>query len=329
MNRIQYLDCMRGFTMILVVYSHLIIFGYQVEGSSLMNWFSIAVMMPLFFWISGYLAYTSFSYHKLIGGGKLKRRLLCQLLPTFVMLSLHELWIGHHDFSGFTNTPKNGYWFTIVLFQLFLFYAGLECLLDNFHASRRKKAIVYAIIAMGLYRIGYFFPVISHNSIAPVLSLPFFTEYAPFFCFVIICKMYNDKYIQWFTNKWVASGCLLIFALAYILAWPKTICNFTAIVFINAAFHHYQGFFNSETTVGKTLSYIGRNTLPIYFLHYFSFKYLHLHELATWLMDSNVELLGVFISLLLVLFIISLCLLTERFLSVFKPIHALMFGPKM
>lgn len=294
-----------------------------------MNGVFILFRMPLFFWVSGYLAYSSFSINKLIGGGKLKKRLLCQLLPTFVVLSLHELWIGNHDFSGFTDTPKNGYWFTIVLFQLFVFYAFLGCLLDKFQAKKSIKAIVFALIAFGLYRIGYFFPSITHNSISPLLSFLFFTEYAPFFCFGIICNMYNDKCAKWFTNKWVASGCLVTFALAYILALPKTICNFTAIVFINAVFHHYQGFFNTETTVGKTLSYIGRNTLPIYFLHYFTFKYLHLHEFATWLIDSNVELLGVFVSLILVLFIIALCLLTERLLSVFKPIHALMFGPKM
>lgn len=330
MNRIQYLDCMRGFTMILVVYSHLILFGYQIDGHSFMNWFSIAVMMPLFFWLSGYMASSSFAYNKLIGGeGKLKKRLLCQLLPTFVMLFMYELWNGNYSFSGFTNTPKSGYWFTIVLFQLFLFYAIIGCLLDKFQVKKGIKAVVFVFIALGLYRIGYFFPSITHNSISPIFSFPFFTEYAPFFCFGIICKMYNDRYIHWFTNKWIASGCLLIFSLAYILAWPKTISNFTGIVFINAVFHHYQGFFNTETTVGKTLSYIGRNTLPIYFLHYFVFKYLYLHDFATWIMDSNVEVLGVFVSLLLVLFIIALCLLTERFLSVFKPIHALMFGPKM
>lgn len=203
-----------------------------------------------------------FHLSRLIGGGKLKKRFLGQLLPTFVVLFLHELWIGNHDFSGFTNTPKNGYWFTIVLFQLFLFYATIGCLLDKLQIRNSTKAIVFGVIAIGLYRIGYFFPVISHNSISPIISFPFFAEYAPFFCFGIICKMYNDKYIRWFTNKWVASGCLVLFALAYILAWPKTISNITGIVFINAVFHHYQGFFNTETIVGKTLSYIGQKTLP-------------------------------------------------------------------
>lgn len=61
MNRIQYLDCMRGFTMILVVYSHLVIFGYQVDGRNLMNGVFLLFIMPLFFWVSGYLAYTSFT----------------------------------------------------------------------------------------------------------------------------------------------------------------------------------------------------------------------------------------------------------------------------
>lgn len=75
MNRIPYLDCMRGLTMSLVVYDHLLLFGYHIDGHNLMNGVFLLFRMPLFFWVSGYLAYTSFTYNRLIGGGQIKETL--------------------------------------------------------------------------------------------------------------------------------------------------------------------------------------------------------------------------------------------------------------
>ena len=56
-KRIEYIDAMRGFTMILVVIAHVIFFSYQ--GIDVFNWgkFFKIFRMPLFFFISGYIMY--------------------------------------------------------------------------------------------------------------------------------------------------------------------------------------------------------------------------------------------------------------------------------
>ena len=74
-KRIEYIDAMRGFTMLLVVYSHILVFSYENtliydlhagglnligagEGNALtFNSLFVLFRMPLFFFISGFIIY--------------------------------------------------------------------------------------------------------------------------------------------------------------------------------------------------------------------------------------------------------------------------------
>lgn len=56
-SRIEYLDAMRGFCMLLVVYGHL---GLGLSVDPVRSVFA-TFYMPLFFFISGYLCYSSFT----------------------------------------------------------------------------------------------------------------------------------------------------------------------------------------------------------------------------------------------------------------------------
>ena len=55
-KRIEYIDALRGFTMILVVFSHVEWFSFDLR-SSFINDLFISFRMPLFFWVSGFIAY--------------------------------------------------------------------------------------------------------------------------------------------------------------------------------------------------------------------------------------------------------------------------------
>lgn len=59
-ERIGYIDAMRGFTMLLVVYSHILYFGYGplfMEHRTTFNDVFTIIYMPLFFFISGFVLY--------------------------------------------------------------------------------------------------------------------------------------------------------------------------------------------------------------------------------------------------------------------------------
>lgn len=58
-KRIEYIDAMRGFTIFLVVMTHVTIFGLGFYGSDTFSYREIAesFYMPLFFFISGFVLY--------------------------------------------------------------------------------------------------------------------------------------------------------------------------------------------------------------------------------------------------------------------------------
>ena len=60
-KRIAYIDAMRGFTMLLVVYSHIQVHGYHtpIHEIDSFNLLFVRVRMPLFFFISGWVLYKS------------------------------------------------------------------------------------------------------------------------------------------------------------------------------------------------------------------------------------------------------------------------------
>lgn len=70
-QRLEYIDALRGFTMILVVLAHIINIGYHITDSTMeeMNTFNnlfVRFRMPLFFFISGFVFYK----HERIWDGK-------------------------------------------------------------------------------------------------------------------------------------------------------------------------------------------------------------------------------------------------------------------
>ena len=118
-RRIEYIDALRGFTMILVVFSHLIF-----PASSNLNNLFITFRMPLFFFISGYIAYKANEIWNLSNyTTKLLNKCRIQLIPTLVFGLLFSYIIREHNFPTFAfDGMKDGYWFTIVLLEMFVIY---------------------------------------------------------------------------------------------------------------------------------------------------------------------------------------------------------------
>jgi fucose 4-O-acetylase-like acetyltransferase len=55
-ERIQYIDALRGFTMLLVVFAHVETFSFQyMENATFLGEFFKLFRMPLFFFISGFI----------------------------------------------------------------------------------------------------------------------------------------------------------------------------------------------------------------------------------------------------------------------------------
>ncbi len=128
--RLGWLDALRGFTMLLVATNHVALksFGMQIRWSAALQFF-LLFRMPLFFFISGFLAYKAsriWNAHTL--GELTLKKLRVQIIPTAVFFLLFLAMIPTTPFidslnEALASSMKAGYWFTLVLlYMLLTFY---------------------------------------------------------------------------------------------------------------------------------------------------------------------------------------------------------------
>ena len=164
-NRLRYFDTIKGVAIFLVVMGHVLTmcirdidqaFSFKMIGH---------IHMPLFFFISGYFTYKEKNGHQYILPN-LKQRFLQLIVPVLVTGSLWVIYFPHsglsspflHGFTGFwTDLWKNGYWFTLALFQILLIYSFLTIIL------KRQKKIIPQLITIGIT----WFLIIIFNRLIP------------------------------------------------------------------------------------------------------------------------------------------------------------------
>jgi fucose 4-O-acetylase-like acetyltransferase len=127
-QRLEWLDAMRGFTMILVVAYHVgqMCFGMNLKTSTSMP-FIVLFRMPLFFFVSGFLAWKAdmiWTRNRL--GTMIWKKFKIQVIPTIVFLTVC-LVVRAKDFwpameRAMASPTKSGYWFTWALLIMFVIY---------------------------------------------------------------------------------------------------------------------------------------------------------------------------------------------------------------
>ena len=129
-KRIEYIDALRGFSILTVMYSHILTFGF---GANFMHeTFSydrviVIFMLPLFFFISGIVSYKK----EILWSGSfimkfLKDRFIALIVPTTIIMLLYLYVFDYPLIPAFIDNAKRGYWFT---FSLFEFYVYTLCLI--------------------------------------------------------------------------------------------------------------------------------------------------------------------------------------------------------
>ena len=139
-KRIEWLDAMRGFTMLLVVAYHVAQFGFQEnEKTSAALPFLVLFRMPLFFFVSGFLAYKSnFVWNLRNTLPLIGKKLHVQIIPAVIFLCIFIIFKTNSTFwdslmNALKSPTKSGYWFTWVLLQMFLIYYAISIIAHKIH----------------------------------------------------------------------------------------------------------------------------------------------------------------------------------------------------
>lgn len=351
-ERMEWLDAMRGFTMILVVAYHVAQLGFlqPVKQSSSMS-FLMLFRMPLFFFVSGFLAYkATLAWDARTLFTLLGRKIRIQIIPTVVFFlfscaALYPKFMPAVE-SNMHSPTKGGYWFTLVLLYMFVLYY-VFCYAES-KLGRKSWIPITAFFCISLaayetcYLPRHFWWADGYKGKAPsavldCTSLIQLMKYMPFFLFGNIVRRYWNRATRIMDTAWFypAIVCLVVFCTMDALKWhtlrmawanlPLTLARFILLTMVFMYFRHYAQYFSRMTFIGSTLQYIGRRTLDIYLLHFLflpnlpavgSFFKTNRHNFA---IDTS---LSIFIAMIVIVFSI----ITSNILRISPIFRKYLFG---
>lgn len=339
-KRIEYIDAMRGFTMLLVVYAHIQVTSYHILVNDINSFNTVFVKfrMPLFFFISGWVLYKKkriwdFPTSKEFITKKFKVQIISTIIFFLLFIFLFNL-----NFYKAIGSFKAGYWFTYSLFFYFIFYV-LSVNLSRFIRNGTVEDIIVIFIAF-LVLFCYFIAIKDgnqeHQRIYEIVGVMQWRYYV-FFCFGTFVKKYFDKFVDLSNNSILMAivvctfFLLLFFSSLITLSAIETITyflyGFLGIVIIFTVFRKNENWFATNQNISKWMQYVGRHTLDIYFLHYF-FLPRNLEMIGDFFKEHNNPTIEFFVSCTLALMVIAVCLLVSKVLCVSPTLGMLLFGKK-
>ena len=347
-TRIEWLDAMRGFTMILVVMFHVSTQSFcQLDNSSSSTPFLLLFRMPLFFFVSGFLVYKptfEWSIKKYIS--LVAKKVRIQLLPTIIFFILCVS-IRHENIFvtmvEFLSTPaKGGYWFTWSLLHLFLFYYTIQIVLNKFSKSRKIKwdtgFIIFWCIAVLLYfmlfmpsKFNFNTPFWDYSSLTQTI------KYLQFFIVGILARHYWGQIENIFDSKNFSLFIIIISVVCSLeclkfhnFSLPvehviRLVAIYSLVIIVLMFFRFYKDSFSRNTIIGQSLQYIGTRTLDIYLIHFILLPVLPSIGSFLSLYRPNF-LLEIVLSLLVSLIVIGGCLIISNILRVSPILSKYLFG---
>ena len=339
MGRIKYIDALRGFTMFLVVFGHVMSLGAGIhpEETSVSSFF-ITFRMPMFFFISGFIAYKAVDFFSTSNYWKrLRRKAFVQLVPTAILFSVYKLATGSTPIVFFTN-GLGGYWFTLVLFEFFIIYFTVS-LIGNKLKNNRFVDIVMVTLSLIIF-CGYFYLLSRYENIpkfCTLLSLTNFCCYFQYFVFGMLCMKYKDKFYRFFANDKLYTIVAIIFITSFLALrlyitrdnsnrlvyylFHEVIVRYAGLITVLGIFVKAADYFNADGKVSQIMQFVGRRTLDIYLIHYFLIP--DISGLRQWVFSAThenvvLELLVfgvVTVSVIALILLISFCLRRSTILT--------------
>lgn len=343
-KRIEYIDAMRGFTMILVVFNHFAFFSF---GDDTMGYNDILMRfrMPVFFFVSGWVFYKAqriwdWATVKQI----LKKKFMVQIIPFAFFFLLFLYVFDYLSIDSFGN-GKKGYWFTFSLFEYFVVYVLLVFFFQKkaMSDSGELKVLFFVIIlsAASFYYSKYYGRYATElGDLKGILGFFSFTKFRYFiyFWFGTFVRKHFGRFVELTDNQYIMAlvivvfiamtVCPAVYSMDYgieLVAYLLTALGGITIFF--TFFRKHEVLFSKENALGNGLQYIGRRTLDIYLLHYFFLPY-NLSGIGEYLHLYSNRFIDAIIMFILSLLLIGFCLFISEVLRLSPFLAHYLFGAK-
>ena len=364
-KRIGYIDAMRGFTMILVVYSHVCNFCLG-DRNIAFNDVLFLFRLPCFFFISGWLFQGTWGKGTVPSVSSvadytgtvpkktwsiIKHKFMVQIVPTLIFLFfLSPPPAYFHQFGAF----KGGYWFTFALFYFFIIYMLMSWPFR--HRKSRKSDIIMLLLTLAISMSAYWYDINYHRLTLTYSDSPVFryvTDLLGFLSYIIwrfylffflgtLARKYFPQFLKIASNGKVMTVIVIcFFAISQIPQsdiffreyFKFSIGGILGMTIIFALFRYlYTSCFFSPLSSffhhpSSILKFVGTRTLDIYLLHYFFLpEFLRPH--ATQLLTTIPSPLLPIVVLLVALVVVALCLATCYILRLSPFLGRYLFGAK-
>lgn len=265
----QYLyhfDVMKGIAIILVVMGHVMLFSFDINPSEPSKF--IYFNMPLFFYISGYLAYKNFdTLHEL--GRRILQRGIVLLFPYIIFLCLYEIFTKGSDWNlSIIYGGGQRYWFLYDLFIISTFFLVYEYLIKRV-SNNWLYVSLWILPYIGLIALKISVIQIGGGDFqSVVIGL---VNYYRYFMIGYLCKKYVRFNALLFDNKLAGAVAFI----AYFLNWYFFEFHNIALIFLGTlggiiiVQSYVKNYISPDGVIGKLLIYVGKCSLGIYVIHYF------------------------------------------------------------
>lgn len=285
-ERLHCFDVLKGIAIFMVVIGHVLTMCVRQIDSALLFKFVGAVHMPLFFFISGW-----FTFSVKPGVSPVPRLLPRAKRLLVPMIAVSTLWIFRFPYTGIEspldstfqglwfNEWKNGYWFTLVLFELIVLYA----LLCRAFVSIRNIGMQIVFVLAAWIFLEELLKLVP-GQVYTFLSFELMSMFFPVFMLGAVASRNRALFFDACNRSTVVTEALLALAVSFaFVGWPwkysDTIVMIArvvlhvavAIIAIAAVRPWVDRSFASETTgrFARLWAYVGKRSLAVYLLHYF------------------------------------------------------------
>lgn len=281
-KRLEYIDAMRGFAILFIVFGHIPLYCYGVANEQLSSFRALTslLQLPMFFFVSGYVL----NSEKMLNGGKIWCSKFRQLIvPAMFFCGIYILINKTDIVYCITDKFKCGYWFTLTLFEFIVIQCLWEFIAKRLNINNKGQLyiILSVVIALGIYMLSM--PTVSSRlgGVSGIVGIPML-KYYMYFVTGRLIHLNLENLFRYKYRDMLVSVVILGFLLLAVYNWyfnvelsgllfhiNMVMFESLALLSVFVLFYKKRTYFSSSSRASKAITFIGRRTLDIYLLHYF------------------------------------------------------------
>lgn len=316
MQRIQYVDRLKGLAMLTIVFGHCEVIGHLTDGPYYLTDFSKFAHLPLFMFMSGFMVSSIPDKKKVIVK-------LVQFLCPFLFVGYAFTAYLNKSFIDFiTDLWKQGYWYLFALAELYVFLMPLRL---NKQQNKRKQFGMDLFYFLFVYTILYFSRYHLPEPILKVTGIPHLYAYWFIFFAGFISKRYRlANYME--RNNWVFSVALIYSIVIKLFPTTNIIPKLPMFAMVLVLFYFFMKREKANTFIENQLALIGKKSIDVYIFHYFIVVNLNLKLIGDiFAQNRNFFIEGILV-FILTLIIAYISILIGTILRKSEWINNIVFG---